>query len=73
MRMKQMVLWIYGYYGKKFWPSTIAKTILVEFKGLNPFKLLKYSFWYCSPVFFVSVECHMVQRQLLGLREQASS
>jgi hypothetical protein len=30
-------------------PATVAKTI---FKSFNPFKLLKYSFWYCSPVFF---------------------
>jgi hypothetical protein len=33
-------------------PVTIAKTILDEFKGFNPFNLLKHSFWYCSPVFF---------------------
>jgi hypothetical protein len=34
--------------------------------------LLKYSFWYCSPVFFFLVICHMVQGQLLRLRGQAS-
>jgi hypothetical protein len=33
-------------------PANIAKIILDEFKDFNPFKLLKYSFWYCSPVFF---------------------
>jgi hypothetical protein len=27
-------------------PANIAKV-----KGFNPFKLLKYSFWHCSPVF----------------------
>jgi hypothetical protein len=32
------------------YPANIAKTILDEFKGFNPFNLLKH-FWYCSPVF----------------------
>jgi hypothetical protein len=32
-------------------PAIIAKTVLDEFKGFNPFKFLKHS-WYCSPVFF---------------------
>jgi hypothetical protein len=25
--------------------------ILDEFKGFNPFNVLKHSFWYCSPIF----------------------
>jgi hypothetical protein len=50
-------------------PATIVKNILDEFKGFNPFKLVRFSFWYCSPVFFsvfyFLVECHTVQRLLV--------
>jgi hypothetical protein len=57
-------------------PANIAKTILNELKSFNPFNLLKHSFWYLagrSVLLFIcflvlSAGCHMVQRQLLGVR-----
>jgi hypothetical protein len=57
-------------------PANIAKTILEEHEGFNPFNLLKHSFWYLAGIsvllficfLAISVGCHVVQRQLLGLR-----
>jgi hypothetical protein len=35
-------------------PANIAKTILGELKGFNPFNLLKHSFWYLAGLFMFS-------------------
>jgi hypothetical protein len=58
--LRQQILAMQKAYDNVVSPATVAKTILDEFKGFNPFKLLNYSFWYCSPVFFFLVECHTV-------------
>jgi hypothetical protein len=56
-------------------PANMAKTILDELQGFNPFSILKHLFWYligrglfqlicfCA----LSVRCQAIQRQLLGL------
>jgi hypothetical protein len=49
--LRQQILAMQKAYDNVVSPATIAKTILDEFKGFNPFNLLKNSFWYCSPVF----------------------
>jgi hypothetical protein len=75
-QLRQQTLAMQMAYDKVVSPATIAKAILDEFKGFNPFKLLKYFFWYCSSVFsfyFILVKCCTALRQLLGLRAQASS
>jgi hypothetical protein len=48
--LRQQILAMQKTYDAVVSPATIAKTILGEFKGFNPFNLLKHSFWYCSPV-----------------------
>jgi hypothetical protein len=48
--LRQQILAMQKAYDNAVSPATIAKTILHEFKGFDPFSLLKYS-WYCSPVF----------------------
>jgi hypothetical protein len=56
-------------------PATVAKTVLDELKGFNPFNLLTHSLWDLTGIsvllfthfLVLSVRCHMVQRQLLGL------
>jgi hypothetical protein len=52
-------------------PANIAKIILDELKAFHLLNLLKHSFWYLAGLFtcflVLSVRCHTVQRQLLGL------
>jgi hypothetical protein len=56
--------------------ANVAKTILDELKGVNPFNLLKHSFWCLAGIsvllficfLVLSVGCCAMQRQLLGLR-----
>jgi hypothetical protein len=50
--LRQKILAMQKAYDNVVSPATFAKTILDEFKHFNPFKLLKYSFWYCSLFFF---------------------
>jgi hypothetical protein len=53
-------------------PATIAKPILDEFKGFNPFNLLKHS-WYCSPVFCFFSRMPHSAKTTPWIREWASS
>jgi hypothetical protein len=56
-------------------PANIAKTILDELKGFNPFNLPEHSFLYLAGIsmllficfLVLSFGCWTVQRQLLGL------
>jgi hypothetical protein len=51
--LRQQTLVMQKVYDNVVSPATITKTILDEFKGFNPFNLLKHSFWYCSPIFLL--------------------
>jgi hypothetical protein len=38
-------------------PADIAKTILEELQGFNPFNTLKYSFWYFIGIVLLMICC----------------
>jgi hypothetical protein len=60
-------------------PANIAKTILDELQGFNPFNTLKYSFWYFIGIVLLiiccfcllSVRTQKIKRRLLGLNRNA--
>jgi hypothetical protein len=51
-QLRKQILTMQKAYDNVVSPANIAKTILGQFKGFNPFNLLKHSSWcYCSSVF----------------------
>jgi hypothetical protein len=56
-------------------PEDIAKTVLDELYGFNPFNTLKYSFWHLIAIVLLMICCfcllsvgaRKIKRQLLGL------
>jgi hypothetical protein len=73
--LRQQILAMQRAYDQVISPADMAKTILDELQGFNPFNVLKHAFWYligigvllliCFCVF--SVRSQALQRQFLRL------
>jgi hypothetical protein len=73
--LRKQILAMQRAYDQVIFPANMAKTILDELKGFNPFNICKHSFrylvgivvllliWFCTFL----VRCQAIQRQLLGL------
>jgi hypothetical protein len=77
-QLRQQILAMQKAFDNDVSSAKIAKPILDELMGFNPFNLLKYSFWYLAGIsvllficfLVLSVGYHTVQRQLLGLGDR---
>jgi hypothetical protein len=73
--LRQQILTMQRAYNQVISPADLAKTLLDELQGFNPFSVLKYFFWYLTGtgvlllIWFCtfSVRCHAIQKQLFGL------
>jgi hypothetical protein len=75
-QLRQQIFAMQKVYDNIVSPANIAKTILDELQGFNPFNLLKHSFWFLAGIsvllficfLVLSVGCCAVQRQLIRIR-----
>jgi hypothetical protein len=73
--LRQQILTMQRAYDQVISLADMAKTVLDELRGFNPFNIFKHSFWYLIGIGVLllisfctfSVGCQAIQRQLLGL------
>jgi hypothetical protein len=73
--LRQQILAMQRVYDQVISPADMAKIILDELQGFNPFNIIKYSFWHLIGIGVLPLICfctfsvryQAIQRHLLGL------